>query len=129
MVVCCLDWWVLVIMVLLAGLGPDAELQVGEGGRGDAGGDHGAAGRTGTGRRAAGGGTERGGCRWREGRGTQHCPPPHQKPRQCSPPPFSQVAAMGLLFNAFVFIFYTTEGYGTAASTRVSNGALLGAVR
>ena len=30
---------------------------------------------------------------------------------------------MGLLFNAFVFIFYTTEGYGTAASTRVSNGA------
>ena len=29
MVVCCLDWWVLEIMVLLAGLaGADAELQV-----------------------------------------------------------------------------------------------------
>ena len=29
---------------------------------------------------------------------------------------------MGILFNAFDFIFRTTEGYGTAASTRVSNG-------
>lgn len=34
-----------------------------------------------------------------------------------------QVASMGILFNAFNFIYCTTEGYGTAASTRVSNGA------
>jgi len=31
---------------------------------------------------------------------------------------------MGILFNAFNFIYYTTEGYGTAASTRVANGKI-----
>lgn len=29
---------------------------------------------------------------------------------------------MGLLFNAFTFIYYVCDGFGSAASTRVSNG-------
>ena len=33
---------------------------------------------------------------------------------------------MGILFNAFSFIFYLTDGYGTAASSRVSNGGQQG---
>jgi Na+-driven multidrug efflux pump len=33
-----------------------------------------------------------------------------------------QVAAMGLMFSAFTFMFYFSDGYGCAASTRVSNG-------
>ncbi|GAX82291.1 hypothetical protein CEUSTIGMA_g9720.t1 [Chlamydomonas eustigma] len=67
MIMVCLDWWVLEIMVLLAGLGANHE--------------------------------------------------------DCQ----MQVAAMGLMFSAFTLMYYFSDGYGCAASTRVSNE--LGAFR
>ncbi|KAG2425324.1 hypothetical protein HXX76_013739 [Chlamydomonas incerta] len=60
----CLDWWVLEVMVLLSGLGPE---------------------------------------------------------------PDTQVAAMGLCFNAFTLVYYSVVGFGDAACTRVSH--MLGAGR
>lgn len=32
-----------------------------------------------------------------------------------------QVAAMGLCFNTFTFVYYAVDGFGAAASTRVSH--------
>lgn len=125
----CLDWWVLEVMVLLSGLGPQPDTQV---------------------RDCA--------CVHKHERHVLYTAQPSciiaarlkatnpgactslsASRLSCTPPPPSllqlsssirlcaQVAAMGLCFNAFTLVYYAVVGFGDAACTRVSH--MLGAGR